>query len=69
MELKDTLRSISNDARGWLRAWARDFTEAEAHQPTSDGRAPNPLVWQLGHLACTQDDVAGLFAAGAAPPQ
>ena len=67
MELKDTLRAISNDARGWLKAWARDFTEAEARQPTGDDRAPNPLAWQLGHLACTEEDVAGLFAAGAAP--
>jgi hypothetical protein len=30
MELKDTMRSISNDARSWLKAWARDFTEDEA---------------------------------------
>jgi hypothetical protein len=67
MELKETLRAISNDARNWLKAWARDFTEAEARQPTGDSRAPNPLAWQLGHLACTEDYVAGLFAAGAAP--
>jgi hypothetical protein len=67
MELKDTLRAISDDARGWLRAWARDFTEAEALQPSGDSRAPNPLAWQLGHLACTEEDVAGLFASGAPP--
>ena len=67
MELKDTLRAISNDARSWLKAWARDFTENEAREPIGDGRAPNPLAWQLGHLACTEDDVAGLFTAGTAP--
>ena len=33
MELKDTLRAISDDARGWLKAWARDFTEDEARGP------------------------------------
>jgi hypothetical protein len=49
MELKDALRSISNDARGWLKAWARDFSEAEALQPGNGGTAPNPLAWQLGH--------------------
>jgi hypothetical protein len=67
MELKDTLRAISNDARGWLKAWAGDFTEAEASQPTGDGRAPNPVAWQLGHLACTEEDVAGLFSSGPVP--
>ena len=41
MELQDTLRDISNDARGWLKAWAGDFTEAEASQPVGDSRAPN----------------------------
>ena len=67
MELKDTLRAVSDDARGWLKAWTRDFTEAEARRPIGDSRAPNPLVWQLGHLACTEDDVAGLFSPGPAP--
>jgi hypothetical protein len=67
MELKDTLRTISNDARGWLKAWTRDFTEAEASEPCGDSRAPNPLVWQLGHLACTEEDVAGLFTLGPPP--
>ena len=67
MELKDTLRAISDDARGWLKAWARDFTEEEARRPTGDSRAPNPLAWQLGHLACTEEDVAGLFTTGSAP--
>ena len=67
MELKDTLRTISNDARGWLKAWAGDFTEAEAALPIGDRRAPNPLAWQLGHLACTEEDVAALFSVGAPP--
>jgi hypothetical protein len=67
MELKDTLRTISNDARGWLKAWAADFTEAEAGQPAGDSRAPNPLLWQLGHLACTEEDVAALFSEGPPP--
>jgi hypothetical protein len=67
MELKGTLRAISDDARGWLKAWAGDFTDAEATRPAPDGRTPNPLAWQLGHLACTEEDVAGLFAAGPAP--
>ena len=67
MEVKDTLRAISNDARGWLKSWARDFTDDEARQPIGDSRAPNPLAWQLGHLACTEEDVAGLFAAGPVP--
>jgi DinB superfamily len=67
MELKDTLRAISDDARGWLKAWTRDFSEEEARRPIGDARAPNPLTWQLGHLACTEDDVAGLFMEGSAP--
>jgi hypothetical protein len=67
MELKDTLRAISDDARGWLKAWARDFTEEEARRSTGESRAPNPLAWQLGHLACTEEDVAGLFTTGSAP--
>jgi hypothetical protein len=67
MELKGTLRAISDDARGWLKTWARDFTEEEASRPAPDGRAPNPLAWQLGHLACTEEDVAGLFTAGPTP--
>jgi hypothetical protein len=67
MELKDTLRAISNDARGWLKTWARDFTQEEARRPIGDSRAPHPLAWQLGHLACTQEDVAGFFSTGPAP--
>jgi hypothetical protein len=61
MELKETLAAISNDARGWLKVWARDFTEAESRQPGIDGNAPNPIAWQLGHIACVEDEVAGLF--------
>lgn len=68
MDIKDTLRAISNDARGWLKAWAGDFTDADASGPAGGDRAPNPLLWQLGHLACTEEDVAGLFAAGPEPP-
>ena len=64
MELKETLVAISDDARSWLKNWARDFTEAEAVQPRSDPRAPNPLAWQLGHLACVEDEVAQLFTTG-----
>ena len=51
MELKDTLRAISNETRGWLKAWAGDFTEAEANEPVGNDTAPHPLAWQLGHLA------------------
>ncbi|HWB40406.1 MAG TPA: DinB family protein [Gemmatimonadales bacterium] len=67
MELKDTLRAISNETRGWLKAWAGDFTEAEANEPVGDDTAPHPLAWQLGHLACTEDDVACLFSTEASP--
>jgi hypothetical protein len=62
MNLEQTLRDVSNDARGWLNTWARDFTEAEAGAAGS-GQAPNPLLWQLGHLACVEDDVCWLFGA------
>ena len=67
MELKPTLLAISNDARGWLTAWARDFTEAEARRPEPGSRAPNPLAWQLGHLASVEDEVARLFTVEASP--
>lgn len=62
MELRQTLRDISNDARGWLTHWAKDFAQAEAVD--SGGAAVNPLAWQLGHLACTEDEVYQLFAGG-----
>lgn len=67
MELKNTLRAISDDARGWLNVWAKDFTEAEALKLAPDGRAPNPLAWQLGHIACVEDDVAQFFWSDPAP--
>jgi hypothetical protein len=64
MEIQQALIDMSNDARGWLRAWAKDFTEAEAHlSGTGEGR-PNPLAWQLGHVACVEDDVGQLFGDG-----
>ena len=62
MKLNQTLRDVSNDARGWLNTWAKDFTEVEAGT-TTGGQAPNPLLWQLGHLACVEDDVCWLFGA------
>jgi hypothetical protein len=63
MELRQTLIAISNDARGWLKAWSRDFTEREAAESgPGDGR-PNPLAWHLGHLASVEDEVAQLFGA------
>ncbi len=64
MELKETLIAISDDARSWLKTWARDFSDAEAVQPRSDPRAPNPLPWHLGHLACVEDEVTRLFTTG-----
>jgi hypothetical protein len=67
MELKATLLAISNDARSWLKIWARDFTDSEAGEPAADSRAPNPLAWQLGHLACVEEDVAQLFGPGDPP--
>jgi hypothetical protein len=61
MIVKDTLRDISNDARGWLTYWTRDFTESEARSLGTSGDRPNPLAWQLGHLACVEDEVGWLF--------
>ncbi len=47
MELKDTLRAISDDARGWLKAWARDFTE-EGPPPKADTEFPPVAeLWTL----------------------
>lgn len=63
MELRQTLIAISNDARGWLQAWGRDFTEREAVESGAGDGRPNPLAWQLGHLACVEDDVGQLFGA------
>jgi hypothetical protein len=60
MDVKPMLVAISNDARGWLKVWTQDFSEAEAHQ-SAGSRTPNPLAWQLGHLASVEDDVGQLF--------
>jgi hypothetical protein len=67
MQLRDALLAISNDARGWLKAWASDFTEAEAKD--SGGTPTNPIAWHLGHLASTEDEVYQLFTGkpGVAP--
>lgn len=59
MEIRQTLIDISNDARSWLRAWADGFTEEHASD-AGDTRT-NPIAWQLGHLACVEDDVFRLF--------
>jgi hypothetical protein len=67
MDIKPTLIAISNDARGWLKVWAQEFTEAEARLPEPASRAPNPLAWQLGHIACVEDEVAQLFASAERP--
>lgn len=67
MDIKPTLLAISNDARAWLKVWARDFTEEEALLPAAENRAPNPLAWQLGHIACVEDEVAQLFSGEEAP--
>ena len=69
MDIKPTLLAISNDARAWLKAWAQDFTESEARLPVPGSRAPNPLAWQLGHIACVEDDVAQLFTLEERPEQ
>ena len=66
MLLKSTLVAISNDARGWLKSWAGDFTEDEAGR---SGSSPaNPLSWQLGHIACAEEDVVCLFGGVAVVP-
>jgi len=63
MQLREALLGTSNDARGWLRTWAGDFEQSEA-KTTGNGTA-NPIAWQIGHLACVEDDVICLF--GGAP--
>ena len=62
MRTKDALLRIVDDARGWLEAWSAGFTDAEARDPK--GSFANPLAWQLGHVACGQDDVVRLFGDG-----
>jgi hypothetical protein len=59
MEIRQTLIDISNDARSWLKTWAGGFTQE--HASDSGGTKTNPIAWQLGHLACVEDDVFRLF--------
>ena len=59
MQLKSALVAMSNDARGWLKTWARDFPEARAKD--SAGTPANPLAWQLGHIAVAEGQVVHLF--------
>jgi hypothetical protein len=59
MQVRQALIAITNDARGWLKAWAQDFDQSEA--TNSGGTRTNPVAWQLGHIAATQDDVYMLF--------
>jgi len=61
MEIRQTLIDIANDSRGWLKVWAKDFTADEASR-SAGPTGPNPLAWQLGHLACVDDDVHQLFS-------
>lgn len=67
MQIRPALIAITNDARGWLKAWAQDFDPSEA--TSSAGTRTNPVAWQLGHIAATQDDVYMLFTGkpGAVP--
>jgi hypothetical protein len=60
MRTKDAILGTLNDARGWLDAWSAGFSEREAR--SSAGAHVHPLAWQLGHVACTQDDVIRLFS-------
>ena len=59
MQLRETLIAVSNDARGWLKYWAGDFTQTEALD--SRGATTNPLAWYLGHLAVTEDLVSDMY--------
>lgn len=59
MELRQTLIDISNDARGWLEAWAKGFTQDQATD--SGGIRTHPIAWQLGHIASTENDVYRVF--------
>jgi DinB family protein len=62
MRTKQALTGIVEHARGWTKAWAAGFTDKEARDRA--GGPVNPLAWQLGHIACTQDDVLRLFGTG-----
>jgi DinB superfamily len=66
MQLRQALLGVSNDARGWLRTWASDFEETEARERGSG--SGNPIAWQLGHIACTEDDVVRLFGGASTVP-
>ena len=59
MQLRQALLNMTNDARGWLKMWADGFTEADAK--SLGGTTTNPLAWQLGHIAATQQEVYMLF--------
>jgi hypothetical protein len=62
MRSKEVLVGVVEHARGWTKAWAAGFSDREAR---SSAKSPaNPLAWQLGHIACTQDDVIRLFGDG-----
>lgn len=69
MEIGPALIDISNDARSWLTTWTEGFTQK--HATDAGGTKTNPIAWQLGHLACVEDDVFRLFAgeAGVVPEQ
>jgi hypothetical protein len=60
MRSKEVILAMLKDARGWLDAWSEGFTDREAR--SSRGAHVNPLAWQLGHVAATQDDVIRLFS-------
>lgn len=68
MTTREVLLGVANDARGWLRAWAGDFTDADALAGGASGL--NPAAWQLGHVAAAQDGVYCLFTGepGIVPP-
>ena len=59
MQSRQALLGVTNGARAWLKMWASDFSETEAR--ASAGTHANPLAWQLGHVACTQDFIYSLF--------
>jgi hypothetical protein len=50
MELKDTLRAISSDARGWLKVWARAVWAPGAFEPMEAALHEDDQVGQIGAL-------------------
>ena len=60
MRTKEAILGTLKEARGWLDAWSGGFTDKEAR--SSRGAPVNPLAWQLGHIASTQDDVIRSFS-------